>query len=271
MASRDIHGIDPPWGEFRHVGRASRKVDGLAKATGAAVYTDDIALPGMLHAKLLRSPHAHARILSIDATRARRLPGVHAVITGQDLLVKYGIIPWTQDETALAVDKVRYVGEPVAAVAAVDEDTANEALKLIRVDYEPLHAYVDPIESLSRNDPPIHEHHKAGNISKHVHLAFGDVDAALSGAHAVVEDDYFFHGTTHAPIEPHCALARYRAEGVLTLWSSTQVSHYLHRELAQVLGLPAQRIRVIQPCLGGAFGGKCDPFSLEFVPRGSPC
>ncbi len=265
MASRDIHGIDPPWGDFRHVGRALRKVDGLAKATGAAVYTDDISLPGMLHAKLLRSPHAHARILAIDTTRVRQLSGVHGVITGEDLPVKFGILPWTQDETALAVGKVRHVGEPVAAVAAVDEDTANAALKLIRVEYELLHVYIDPFESLSRHDPPIHEQHRSGNISKHVHLSFGDVDMALSHADAVVEGDYFFHGTTHAAIEPHCAVAQYAADGVLTLWSSTQITHYVHRALAHVLGLSAHRIRVIQPCLGGAFGGKSDPFSFEFV------
>jgi len=247
------------------VGRKSRKVDGLAKATGAAVYTDDIVLPGMLHAKLLRSTRAHARISSIDVTRARKLPGVLGVITGADLPKKYGILPWTQDETALALGKVRHVGEPVAAVAAVDEDTANAAVRLIQVEYEPLHAYLDPFESLTRHDPPIHEDHKTGNVSKHVHLSFGEVDAALAGADAVVEGDYFFHGTTHAPIEPHCAVARYGGDGVLTVWSSTQITHYVHRTLAQVLGLPAHRIRVIQPCLGGAFGGKSDPFCLEFV------
>jgi len=265
VASRDIHGIDAPWGAFRHVGRDLRKVDGLAKATGAAMYTDDIALPGMLHAKTLRSPHAHARIRSIDAADALRLAGVHAVITGEHLPVTYGILPWTQDETALAVGKVRFVGEPVAAVAAVDEDAANAALKLIRVEYEPLHAYLDPFESLARHDPPIHEGRKDGNVSKHVHLAFGDVDAALAEADVVIEDDYVFHGTTHAAIEPHCAVGHYGADGVLTVWSSTQITHYVHRALARVLDVPAHRIRVIQPCLGGAFGGKSDPFSLEFV------
>lgn len=264
MGARDPHGLDAPWGEFRHVGRPQRKVDGLAKATGAAQYTDDLSLPGMLHAKTLRSPHAHARLRAVDATEARRLPGVLAVITGQDLPVRYGILPWTQDETALAVDRVRFVGDPVAAVAAVDEDTANAALKLLRVDYEPLHAYLDPFESLVRHDPAIHEDRKEGNVSKRVELAFGDVEAALAGADALVEDDYFFHGTTHAAIEPHCALARYGADGLLTVWSSTQITHYVHRALARVLGLPAHRVRVVQPCLGGAFGGKSDPFSLEF-------
>jgi 4-hydroxybenzoyl-CoA reductase alpha subunit len=265
MSARDIHGIDAPWGEFRQIGRPLRKIDGLAKATGTAVYADDIALPGMLHAKTLRSPHPHARIVSIDAGEARRLPGVHAVITGADLPVTYGVLPWTQDETALAVDKVRFTGDPVAAVAAIDEDTANAALKLIDVTYEPLHAYFDPFESLVRSDPAIHEGRKEGNVSKHVDLAFGDVDAALAGADVVIEDDYFFQGTTHAAIEPHCAVARYGADGLLTVWSATQITHYVHRALARVLDLPPHRIRVIQPHLGGAFGGKSDPFSLEFL------
>ena len=115
MSARDLHGVQPPWGEFTHIGKPNRKVDGLAKATGAALYTDDIALPGMLHAKTLRSPHAHARIRGIDTSAALALPGVLAVITGRDLPIRYGVIPWTQDENALAVDKVRFVGDPVAA------------------------------------------------------------------------------------------------------------------------------------------------------------
>ncbi|MBI5435402.1 MAG: molybdopterin-dependent oxidoreductase [Planctomycetes bacterium] len=264
MAARDRHGKDAPWGEFAIVGKPQRKVDGLAKATGAAIYADDIALPGMLHAKTLRSPHAHARIVSIDASKALALPGVHAVITGKDLPVKYGVIPWTPDENALAVDKVRFIGDPVAAVAAVDEDTANEALKRIQVEYELLHAYLDPRESLTRHDPAIHEGRKEGNVSKNVLLEFGAVDQALATSDVIVEDEYTFHGTTHAAIEPHCAVAQYSADCVLTVWSATQITHYVHRALARVLELPPHKIRVVQPCLGGAFGGKSDPFSLEF-------
>ena len=265
MGARDQHGVGAPWGGFHVIGKPNRKLDGLAKATGAALYADDLALPGMLHAKTLRSPHAHAKILSIDASAALALPGVQAVITGRDLPIQYGVIPWTQDENALALDKVRFIGDPVAAVAAIDEDTANAALKLIRVEYELLHAYLDPRESLVRHDPPIHAGRKEGNVSKHVQLAFGDVDAELAAAELVVENHYSFHGTTHAPIEPHCALAQYSADGLLTLWSSTQITHYVQRALSKVLELPAQRIRVVQPCLGGAFGGKSDPFSLEFT------
>jgi len=149
MAARDQHGIEAPWGDFQVVGRANRKVDGLAKATGEAVYTDDIALPGMLHAKTLRSPHAHALIKRIDASKALALPGVHAVITGADLPTQYGVIPWTPDETALAVDKVRFVGDEVAAVAAVDEDTANEALELIEAESGVLLAILAPEGALA--------------------------------------------------------------------------------------------------------------------------
>jgi len=266
MKARGGHGVEPPWGgSFRHVGRPGRKIDGLAKATGAAVYTDDISLPGMLHGRTLRSPHPHARLVSIDAGAARRLPGVHAIVTGADLPVPYGILPWTQDETALAVDRVRYVGEPVAAVAAVDEETAIAALKAIRVVYEPLHAFLDPEESRRLGEPAIHPDRNDGNVSKHVRLAFGDVDGALAAADVVVEDEYVFHGSTHAAIEPHCAIARHAADGVLTVWSATQIPHYLHRALARVLGLEPHQVRVIQPCVGGAFGGKSDPFSLEFV------
>ena len=264
MAARDNHGTEAPWGDFRVVGKPLRKVDGLAKATGQAIYADDIQLPGMLHAKTLRSPHPHARIVSIDTSRALALPGVHAAITGRDLPERYGVIPWTPDENALAVDRVRFIGDEVAAVAAVDEDTAERALELIDVEYEVLHAYFDPKESLERHDPPIHPHSKHGNVSKHVQLDFGDVDAAFQQADLTFEGDYTFHGTTHTPIEPHCAVAQVSADGLLTVWSSTQITHYVHRTLAQVLGIPAARIRVVQPCLGGAFGGKSDPFSLEF-------
>jgi len=262
------HGTEAPWDDFKVIGKPHRKVDGLAKATGEAVYADDIQLPGMLHAKTLRSPHAHARILSIDTSRAEAHPGVHAVITGKDMPTKYGVIPWTPDENALATDLVRFIGDEVAAVAAIDEDTANAALELIEVEYEVLHAYLDPKESLTRHDPAIHPDNKKGNISKHVELSFGEVDAAFERADAgeltSIEDDYTFHGTTHTAIEPHCAVAKCSPDGLLTLWSSTQITHYVHRTLAAVLDHDPAKIRVIQPCLGGAFGGKSDPFSLEF-------
>jgi len=259
-----IHGPEAPNGRFEVVGKRQRKVDGAGKATGETVYTDDVFLPGMLHGKTLRSPHPHARILSIDTSKAEALEGVFGVVTGADMPVRYGVIPWTPDETALAVDKVRFIGDEVAAVAAVDEDTANAALELIDVEYEVLDPILTPEEALERDDLKIHEDNKRGNITKRVKLEFGEVDAGFESSDFVVEDDYTFHGTAHAPIETHVAVARFGADEVLTLWSSTQIPHYVHRELSKVLDIPAARIRVIQPALGGAFGGKSDPFSLEF-------
>lgn len=255
--------------EAWQLGRSHRKVDAMERMRGITRYTDDLKLPGMLHGKIKRSPHAHARIVSIDTRRAEAMEGVHAVVTGQDFTIPYGIIPWTPDENALAVDKVLYVGDGVAAVAAVDEDTAIEALDAIDVVYEVLPALFDPEEALA-SDLQINPYARKGNLSKKVLLEFGDIEGGLEQAELVVEGEYFFEGTTHAAIEPHCAVAHVERggsagdDGLLTVWSATQVSHYLHRELAKVLERPAHRIRVIQPPLGGAFGGKSEPFDLEF-------
>ncbi|MFT4625572.1 MAG: 4-hydroxybenzoyl-CoA reductase subunit alpha [Myxococcota bacterium] len=241
------------------------RIDGRGQVTGEARYTDDIALPRMLHARILRSPHAHARIVSIDSSAAEAMPGVVAVITGGDLPIPYGILPWTQDEHALALHKVRYVGDGVAAVAAVDERTAAEAAAAIQVEYEVLEPLFDPAEAAERSDVVLHDLKRPGNITKYVKLAFGDTDAAFKDAALVLDNQYYFHGTTHAPIEPHCAVAHRDGEGLLTLWSATQVPHYVHRALSRVLELPPRAIRVIQPAVGGAFGGKSEPFDLEFV------
>jgi 4-hydroxybenzoyl-CoA reductase alpha subunit len=254
--------------EFNVIGNRMRKVNSVGKVTGSAVYTDDMALPGMLHGKILRSPHPHARILSIDTSEAEALDGVYAVVTGKDMPVTYGIIPWTRDEYPLCVDRVRYIGDGVAAVAAVDEETAQNALGLIKVEYEILPSYLTPEASLEPgSNATIHEAGKPGrngNITKHVRLEFGPVDELLANSDVVIEGDYFFEGTTHTPIEPHCAIGYYDPTGKLTVWSATQVPHYLHRELARVLDLDVARIRVVQPAVGGAFGGKSEPFDLEF-------
>jgi CO/xanthine dehydrogenase Mo-binding subunit len=246
------------------VGSRFPKQDGVAKADGSGLYADDIAFPRMLHAKFLRSPHAHARIRSIDVSRALKYPGVVETLVGAELPAKYGVIPWTHDEQALCTDHVRFVGDEVACVAALDERTAEEALKLIDVDYEVLPSVLTPEDALAHPEIKVNEKAKVGNITKHVNLQFGPVDEAVAGAAAVVRQTYRYAGSTHTPIEPHCAVARVDADGNLTVWSSTQIPHYLQRELARVLGLPQSRVRVIQPLLGGAFGGKSDPFSLEF-------
>ncbi len=250
--------------ELSILGRRLPKVNAWAHLTGSARYADDIHLPRMLHGRLLRSTRPHARIVRIDVSRALAHPGVVAIVTGADMPEKMGIMPSTQDETALAVDKVRYIGEPVAAVAALDEDAAYEALSLIDVTYEDLEPIFTIEEALTRDDVKIHDTSKRANVFKEVHLSFGDLEAGFAKADHVREDWFFFEGTTHAAIESHSCVASYDADAKLTLWTCTQVPHYLHRELEKVLGLPRSRIRVIATPNGGAFGGKSDPFGHEF-------
>ena len=251
--------------EYSIIGRPLIKVDAMAKVTGETKFADDLALPRMLHAKILRSPHPHARILSIDTGPAEALPGVHAVLTGRALPIKFGILPVSQDEEALATERVRYVGDPVAAVAAVDEETAEAACRLIRVEYEVLPALMSVGEALAREDVRIHDYGPRGNIHKEVALTFGDVEEGFSQADYVREDVFFYEGSTHLPMEQHAALASHGPDGKLCLWSSTQTPHYVHRALAKVLELPASHIRVIALPNGGGFGGKSDPFSHEIV------
>ena len=251
--------------EYSIIGRPLIKVDAMAKVTGETKFADDLALPRMLHAKILRSPHPHARILSIDTGPAEALPGVHAVLTGRALPIKFGILPVSQDEEALATERVRYVGDPVAAVAAVDEETAEAACRLIRVEYEVLPALMSVEEALAREDVRIHDYGPRGNIHKEVALTFGDVEEGFSQADYVREDVFFYEGSTHLPMEQHAALASHGPDGKLCLWSSTQTPHYVHRALAKVLELPASHIRVIALPNGGGFGGKSDPFSHEIV------
>lgn len=247
-----------------YLGGDQRKVDGEAKATGRIIYADDIVLPNMIHAKIKRSSKVHANIKAIHVEDALAIKGVYAVITGEDMPCTYGVIPWTKDEYPLCVGKVRYVGDAVAAVAAIDEETANAAVKAIRVDYEDLPKVLSP-EDAKSSPAKVNERAKVGNITKSVHLKFGDTDAGFANSSVIVEDSFYFHPTTHTPIEPHCAIGDFDSRGVLTIYSSTQVPHYLHRALAEVLAMPEAMIRVIQPAVGGAFGGKSEPFDLEFV------
>ena len=250
---------------LRVVGKPLPKVDAAAKVTGRAVYADDMLLPRTLHCKILRSPHPHARILSIDTSAARRIPGVQAVITGADLPVKFGILPVTQDERALEHEKVRYVGDPIAAVAATEEEIAAAACDAIVVEYEVLEPVMSIEAALSApKDERIQDYGGPNNIHKLVALEFGDVDGGLARADHIREDVFFFQGNTHLPMEQHSAIATY-VDGKVTLWSSTQVVHYVHRALAKVLELPMNRIRVIGAAHGGGFGGKTDPFAHEII------
>jgi len=240
-------------------------VDGRAKVTGQTRFADDICLPRMAHCKLLRSPHPHARIRSMDVSRAVAHPGVYLVLTGKDLPVQYGILPVSQDEQALCLDHVRHVGDPVAAVVAREELTAFEALDLVDVDYEILPTISGPREALATPEPRLDEYGDEGNIHKFVALEFGDVDQGFAEADEIFEDTFFYQGSTHLPLEQHASVAIKDPDGKLTIWSSTQTPHYLHRALAKVLALPPAHIRVVATPNGGGFGGKSDPFHHEIV------
>jgi 4-hydroxybenzoyl-CoA reductase subunit alpha len=247
------------------IGKPLRRVDGRAKVTGQTRFADDLAPPGMLHMKLLRSTVPHARVISVETARACALPGVKLVLTGRDFPIPFGILPVSQDEHALCTDRVRFVGDPVAAVIAVDELTAYEATELVDVGYEPLATISDAEEALATPEPRLHDYGDDGNVHKRVAFDFGDVDAALAASDRVFEDVVFFAGNTHLPIEQHATLAYLDLDGRLTVASSTQTPHYLHRALAKVLQRPAAQIRVIATPNGGGFGGKSDPFNHEIV------
>lgn len=251
--------------DFKVVGRPFRKVDARSKCVGATKFADDISLPRMLYCKILRSHVPHALIKSIDYSKALALPGVHACITGKDLPIPYGILPVSQDETALCVERVRFIGDPVAAVAAVDEDTAFDAMNLIEVEYEPLAAVATIEEAVETSEPRIHDYGDYNNVHKTVHLEFGDMDEGFGEADVVREDTFFYEGNTHLPMEQHAAVAHYDADDKITLWSSTQTPHYVHRALAKTLQMPAAHIRVIATPNGGGFGGKSDPFNHEIA------
>ncbi|HET6973213.1 MAG TPA: molybdopterin cofactor-binding domain-containing protein [Pyrinomonadaceae bacterium] len=247
------------------IGKPFRKVDARAKCVGQTKFADDIVLPRMLFCKLLRSHLPHALIKSIDVSKALALPGVFAVVTGKDFPIPYGILPVSQDEHALCVDKVRFIGDPVAAVAAVDEDVAFDAMNLIEVEYEPLNTISTIEEAVLIDEPRIHDYGDGGNVHKKVSLEFGNLEEGFAEADLVREDTFFYEGNTHLPMEQHAAVAHFDSDGKMTLWSSTQTPHYVHRALAKVLGLPASHIRVIATPNGGGFGGKSDPFNHEVV------
>ena len=188
-----------------------------------------------------------------------------AVLTGKDLPIPYGILPVSQDEHALCIDKVRFIGDPVAAVAAVDEDVAFDAMNLIEVDYEPLQTISSIEEGVGVDEPRIHEYGDGGNVHKKVSLEFGETDEGFAEADLIREDTFFYEGNTHLPMEQHAAVAYYDTDNKLTLWSATQTPHYVHRALTKVLEIPASHIRVIATPNGGGFGGKSDPFNHEVI------
>jgi 4-hydroxybenzoyl-CoA reductase subunit alpha len=249
----------------RAVGVRQPLIDGVEKVTGRALYTADLPARQALVGAILRSPLAHARIRGIDTRAARAVPGVRAVITGDDCDVPYGVIPIACNEFALARGHVRYRGEPVAAVAAVDELTARAALALIELDLEPLPALFDAASALAPDAVQLHGN-KPGNVEREVEQSFGDVEAGFAAAALVREQRFHYAEVTHAMMEPNAALADWDAEsGRLTLHSVTQVPYYVHLALARCLRLDESQIRVVKPFVGGGFGHRTETLNFEIV------
>ena len=253
--------------ELTLVGKSIPRVDGFEKVTGQAIYGMDFKLPGMLCAKVLRSSHAHARIVRIDTSPARRLPGVRAVVTGKDVpLNLYGAV--IKDTRFMALDKVRYMGEAVAAVAALDEEVAQEALALIDVEYQPLPAMFDPREAVKPEALLIHERvqdYRCGpdvwpepdsNICQHLKVRKGNIEHGFAAADFVFEDNYYDHRVQHCPMEPHAVVAKLEPSGRIIVWSNTQAPARERAGLAEAFGLPLSKIRVIGTYVGGGFGNK---------------
>ncbi|MCZ6451379.1 MAG: molybdopterin-dependent oxidoreductase, partial [Deltaproteobacteria bacterium] len=257
---------------MRAVGKSLPRVDGEVKVTGKALYTVDVELPGMIHGKILRSPYPHARVLKVNASNAERLPGVVAVLTRDDLasLNSYCGAAY-KDQPIVATDKVRYVGDPVAAVVAVDEDIAEEALTLIEVEYEELPAAITIKEALSLNATPVHEtstqgelmgyrylppeEFKGTNICYRFRYAKGDIVEGFKKAAYIFEDTFHFPRVHHYSMEPHVTVAHVETDRI-TVWASTQDPFTLQHHLAEVFKLSVNRVRVIVPYVGGGYGGK---------------
>lgn len=236
--------------EFAVIGKRLPRVEGHDKVTGMAQYVADLNLPRMLYGKVLRSPIPHAKVLHVDTEKARRLSGVKAVVTGEDTpKVKWGA--FVMDMHVLAFDKVRYVGDEVAAVAAVDPETAEEAIDLIRVDYEELPAIYDPFKGLEPDAPKIHE---AGNVPYHQKFVKGDFDKAVKESVYIFEEDFKTQTAWHAYLETMGAVAAYSLSGKLTVWLSTQTLFMARQRVARALGMRIADVRLIQPHVGGGFG-----------------
>jgi len=249
--------------DFAVIGRGTPKKDGAEKVTGRTRYLHDLALPRMLHGSVLRARYPHARIVKIDVSRARALPGVVAVITGDG--VEQHPFGFARDHLALKLGKVRCIRDEVAAVAAETPEVAEEALRLVEVEYEELPGVFDPREALRPGAPLIHEEQGTNLTTLRYQFTHGDVDRAVADAAAVVDDEYRLNFVTPACLETMIAIADWDAEGRLTMWSTTQVPFLYQRDLAAALGVTGDRVRVIQPPVGGNFGRGLDLYPIDII------
>ncbi len=250
---------------YKILGKGIARVDTPMKATGEALFTADIKLPRMLIGRVLHSPHAHALIKNIDTSKAEALPGVRAVVTREDSFdVRWGVFKYTQDHQLIAVDKVRFIGEEIAAVAAEDEETALTALDLIEVEYEILPAVFEPDAAMAAGAPLIHEDHP-NNINIHVNIDVGDVEKGFAESHLIREDRFSSSGQTYGMLEPYTVIANYKAAGSLEMWVPNASPHTKAKALSNLLKIPLNKIVVRRSNVGGAMGGRSDVFPLDFI------
>jgi CO/xanthine dehydrogenase Mo-binding subunit len=261
--------------DYAVIGKDVPRLDGVKKVSGRPIYTGDLELPGMLHGAILRSTYPHARVLSVDKSRAERVPGVVAVVSGADIANTPGIDPWFgpvyRDQAILAIDKVRFIGDPVAAVVADSREAAEDALELIDVEYEPLPAIFDPVEATRADAPLVHEILKpakafadmahldsvAGtNVCYQLKVRSGDVDAAFRRADYVFEDTYTTPPAQHASLEPHVTLVQFDEDDRINIWTATQSPSFVRTEIAAIFGVPLNSVRVQVPYLGAGYGAK---------------
>ena len=247
------------------LGKRLPRIDALSKATGAAKYTADLVLPRMLYGKILRSPHPHAKILNINTQKVERLAGVKAVITGKDTLgEKWGVFRYSRDQQFLPQDKVRYVGDEVAAVAAIDEEVAQEAIELIEVEYEVLPGVFNPEEAMKEGAPQIHDHAK-NNINIYVPIEVGDLEQGVREADYIREDRFFSEEESYFSLEPYAVLANMDNSGNLEVWLPNASPHTKAKGLANLMGMALDDVKVRKVTIGGAFGGRSDMFPTEFI------
>ncbi|MDW7740060.1 MAG: molybdopterin cofactor-binding domain-containing protein [Bacillota bacterium] len=237
---------------FKTINKSIPRLDVLDQLTGRMVYGVDMKMPGMLYGKIMRSPHAHAKIVEIDTSAAEKLPGVHSICKAEDF--PYNAFGFSHmDQPLLAEGKVRYVGEPVVAVAADTEEIADEALNLIKVTYEQLPVIIDPIEALKPDACPIHE---KGNLVTHIKFIKGDIDKGFAESDEIIEEHFKTPSVEHVHLEPHVAIAQYSTEGEYTVWTSAQRPFTSAEGVAKILKVPQSKIRIVATKIGGGFGGK---------------
>ena len=260
---------------FKYIGKDLKRVDAVEKVTGEAKYTADLKFPRMLHAKILRSEYAHAKILSIDISEAEKCEGVHKVITGQNCDILFGTCIY--DQPPIAVDRVRHIGDPVAAVVADTERNAELAVKKIKVEYEPLPVYINAMEAVKSDAMLIHEKNgeyfhissalpeKGTNIFHHYKLRKGDINEGFKDAEVFVEGDFEWPLNTHAAMEPHATICRWDHDKSLNVWTTNQGPNVVCETLARIFAIPNSKVRIHVPYLGGGFGGKSDVITEPLV------